>query len=98
MLQGIREYTRAKLVSDVVETMKQISPDRKVVLVGHDWGAFGTYMRLFVPEMGYRTCEAHVVVAESIDAPVKSTRIVIHPASISWCMRSQVGHLKLWLI
>lgn len=37
--EGVSAYLRSNLVSDIVEVVKQISPERKVTLVAHDWGA-----------------------------------------------------------
>lgn len=35
----VSDYKIEKLVSDVKQLMTQLSPDKKVILVGHDWGA-----------------------------------------------------------
>ncbi|GAC08772.1 alpha/beta fold hydrolase [Paraglaciecola chathamensis] len=35
----VSDYKIEKLVSDVEQLMTQLSPDKKVILVGHDWGA-----------------------------------------------------------
>lgn len=36
---GVNEYNIEKLVSDVEQMITVLSPDKKVILVGHDWGA-----------------------------------------------------------
>ena len=35
----VSDYKIEKLVSDVEQLITQLSPDKKVILVGHDWGA-----------------------------------------------------------
>lgn len=37
--ENVSDYHIEKLVSDVVQLIAKLSPNRKVVLVGHDWGA-----------------------------------------------------------
>ena len=37
--ENVEDYRIDKLVSDVEQMIKQLSPDKPVILVGHDWGA-----------------------------------------------------------
>jgi pimeloyl-ACP methyl ester carboxylesterase len=37
--ENVSDYHIEKLVSDAVQLITKLSPDKKVILVGHDWGA-----------------------------------------------------------
>lgn len=50
--KGVKNYSLKGLMEDVVEVIQQISPTKKVILVGHDWGgAISWHVARYYPEM-----------------------------------------------
>jgi pimeloyl-ACP methyl ester carboxylesterase len=47
-------YHAARIAADLVELAEALSPSRKAVLVGHDWGACGAYCALSRPRGPFR--------------------------------------------
>lgn len=39
--KGIANYRMSFLIKDLASVIRTVSPDRKVVLVAHDWGGIG---------------------------------------------------------
>jgi pimeloyl-ACP methyl ester carboxylesterase len=59
---GVESYDTKHLVADMVSLIDQISPDRQIILCGHDWGAAVAYAMA----MGYGNRISRLVIANGV--------------------------------
>src|SRR5579863_3216174 len=64
---GLAGYAFAKLIADLEAVIKEVSPDRPVHLVGHDWGSLQCWEAVSTPSLAGRVASFTSMCGPSID-------------------------------